>query len=72
MNDLMHVNDAAVNYSLIVARTPIGIRPATMADLPLIDAMQKKHSRELGFLPTAAIEGKIELGQVLVAEAGRT
>ena len=52
----------------IVSRVPISIRKATEADLPFIDGLQKKHSRELGFLPAAALVGKIELGQVLVAE----
>ncbi|MGC4033571.1 MAG: GNAT family N-acetyltransferase [Tepidisphaeraceae bacterium] len=55
-------------YSPIVARVPIAVRAGTMDDLPFIDRMQKQHSRELGFLPTAALEGKIKLGQVLVAE----
>jgi len=58
-------------YTPIVARVPIAVRPAVMGDLAFIDRMQKQHSRELGFLPTAALEGKIRLGQVLVAEATR-
>lgn len=57
------------DYTPIVARRAITIRAGVMADLPFIDGMQKKHSRELGFLPTKALEGKIKLGQVLIAEA---
>jgi hypothetical protein len=50
-------------------RVEIRVRPGTLDDLPFIDDLQKKHSRELGFLPRMALVGKIELGQVLVAEA---
>ena len=39
-----------------------------MNDIPWIDAMQKAHSRQLGFLPTQALIGKVKLGQVIVAE----
>jgi hypothetical protein len=45
------------------------IREATEADLPWIDAMQKTHGRELGFLPTMALRGKVAKKEVLVAEA---
>lgn len=55
--------------SPIVARMSINIRPATLADLPFIDRLQKAQSREVGFLPTAALEGKVRLGQCLIAEA---
>jgi ribosomal protein S18 acetylase RimI-like enzyme len=54
--------------SPIVSRVSINIRPATMDDVAFIDSQQKAHSRELGFLPTAALEGKVKLGQVLLAE----
>ncbi|HEV2292657.1 MAG TPA: GNAT family N-acetyltransferase [Tepidisphaeraceae bacterium] len=50
-------------------RVPIAIRTATMSDLPFLDAMQKKHSRALGYFPTKQFEGYIEMGGVLVAEA---
>lgn len=43
-------------------------RPATLADLPAIDALQKKHSKQLGFFPRAQMEGYIANGWVLVAE----
>ena len=44
------------------------IRQGTADDLPWVDAMQKAQSREVGFLPRMALEGKVRLGQVLVAE----
>jgi len=52
----------------IVARVPISIRRATVGDLPFVDGLQKKQSREVGFLQTAALVGKIRLGQILIAE----
>ena len=60
-------NDAPA-HSPIVPRVTVNIRSGTMADVPFVDRMQKAHSRALGFLPTKAIEGKIKLGHVLVAE----
>jgi hypothetical protein len=47
---------------------PITIRPGTMDDLPFIDALQKKHTKQVGFMPTKQFEGKIKAGHVLVAE----
>ncbi len=44
------------------------IRPATSDDLPWIDALQKRHSKQLGFLPRMALEGKLKKGEILVAE----
>jgi ribosomal protein S18 acetylase RimI-like enzyme len=39
-----------------------------MADLPFLDALQKKFGRALGYFPTKQFEGYIEGGHVLVAE----
>ncbi len=44
------------------------IRPGTEGDLKFVDDLQKRQSRELGFLPWKALEGKVKLGQVLVAD----
>src|SRR3954467_14135756 len=51
-----------------VPRTPIVIRPAVAGDYPFIDRLQDMHSKALGFMPRAQLEGKIKLGHVLVAE----
>ncbi len=51
-----------------VARTPISIRLAALADYPFIDRLQDLHSKALGFMPRAQLEGKIKLGHVLIAE----
>ena len=52
----------------IEPREQVNIRPATMNDVAFIDRLQKKQTREVGFLQTKAIEGKIRLEQVLIAE----
>ena len=51
-----------------IPKTDVSVRAATMADLPFVDGLQKVHGKQLGFLKRVALEGKIELGQVLVAE----
>jgi hypothetical protein len=50
-----------------IARCPIEIRPATAGDLPFIDALQKAHSKQVGFMHIKALEGKIAANQVLLA-----
>ena len=49
-------------------RMPIAIRPATMDDFAFIDALQGKHTKQVGWMPRAQLEGKIGAGHVLVAE----
>ena len=51
---------------------PITVRPATREDLPWIDALHKKHSKQLGYATTKQFEGYIELGGLLVAEHAST
>src|SRR5688572_1283385 len=66
MNQIMRpASDAPV---VPVARVPIAVRVATMADLPFMDALQKKHSKQLGYFPTKQFEGYIGQGAVLVAD----
>ena len=55
-------------HSPIEPRVGVRIRAGTMDDVAFIDRMQKAHNRELGFLPTKALEGKIRLQQCLIAE----
>jgi hypothetical protein len=49
----------------------VAIRPAAIDDVPFIDALQKMHSRMVGWMPTKQLEGKIGAGHVLVAEEVR-
>src|SRR5688572_19264308 len=76
------MSDQASDSSLIVHRSSllpvpaprcgaIHVRLATLADIPFIDELQKKHQKMLGWTPRKTIEGKIAAGHVLVAE-GRT
>jgi ribosomal protein S18 acetylase RimI-like enzyme len=58
--------------SLPVPNAPIDVRPATKADLPWIDALHKKHSKQLGYATTKQFEGYIELGGLLIAEGARS
>ena len=53
-----------------IPRIAISVRPGTMDDLPFIDALQKKHTKMVGWMPTKQLEGKIGLGQVLIADEG--
>jgi hypothetical protein len=49
-------------------RFPITTRPATADDLPFIDALQKSYAKQVGWMPTKQLEGKINARQVIVAE----
>src|SRR6476620_9362239 len=51
-----------------IPRSPVTVRPATAADLPFIDSLQKRHAKQVGWMPTRALEQKIGAGEVLVAE----
>ena len=46
---------------------PVTVRPATADDLPFIDALQKKHAKQVGWMPKQQLEQKIAAGNVLVA-----
>ena len=43
-----------------------------MADLAFVDRLQKMHAKQVGWMPTKQLEGKIAAGQVLVAEEGES
>jgi len=57
--------------ALPASRTPVAVRPATLDDVPFMDALQKRHGRQLGFFPRAQMEGYVRAGHVLVAEGRR-
>src|SRR3954451_14912227 len=52
-----------------VPKIPISIRPGTVEDIPFLDSLQKMHTKQVGWMPTAQFEGKIKLGHVLIAES---
>ena len=53
--------------ALLLPDADVVVRPASLADLVDVDRLQRAHSRELGFLHRATLEGKVRLGQMLVA-----
>jgi hypothetical protein len=67
MNELTPSNP--VNTLLpVTPRVPVMVRPGRLDDLPFVDQLQKKNNKQVGFFPGKALEGKIKLGHVLVAE----
>jgi GNAT superfamily N-acetyltransferase len=46
----------------------VAVRVAIASDLPFIDSLQKQHAKQVGWMPTAQLEGKVRLGHVIVAE----
>ena len=46
----------------------VTLRPATTRDIAFIDPLQKKASKSLGFMTRGTLEGKVALGEVLIAE----
>src|SRR5688500_15568302 len=57
-------------HELIIPKPQIqmAIRQGTLADVPFMDALQKKYGKALGYFPTKQFEGYIEAGGVLIAE----
>src|SRR4051794_31779880 len=51
-----------------IPRSPVTVRVATPADLPFIDALQKRHAKQVGWMPMKSLEQKVAAGEVLVAE----
>ncbi len=60
-----------MNPIIPIPKIPISVRVATLDDLPFIDALQKKHTKQVGWMPTKQLEGKINAGHVIVAETVR-
>lgn len=46
----------------------ITVRPATLADLTYLDALQRKNAEELSFYPKSVFERELPLGRVVLAE----
>ncbi len=69
MSDLV-IQSSMLHTPLPVPRAPVRVRLATMEDIPFMDALQKQHSKQLGYFPTKQFEGYVETGGVLIAEGG--
>jgi hypothetical protein len=50
------------------ARCAVSVRPATVDDLPFIDALQKMHGHMVGFATRGQLQQNIEDGHVVIAE----
>src|SRR5438552_3540155 len=73
MNDaIVKTSTACDERSRIVPmpRIAITVRPGVASDISFIDGLQKQHTHMVGWMPMNALEGKIKLGHVLVAEEG--
>ena len=55
----------------IIPKNPISIRPAVAGDLAFVDFLQGKHSRMVGWMHRKALERKIELNEIIIAEQNR-
>src|SRR4051812_47016873 len=54
-----------------IPRADVSVREATPDDVPFIDALQKLHAKQVGFMPRGQLEGKIKAREVIVAENSR-
>src|SRR5262245_41769795 len=61
-----------MNAIIPIPRIQMSVRPGTMDDLAFIDQLQAKHTKQVGFFPKTALEGKMKLGHFLVAEENGT
>jgi len=65
MSNLIIPNSSA---ALPLPRVNVTIRPGVPDDVPFLDSLQKKTTKQVGWMPTKQFEGKITAGHVLVAE----
>lgn len=72
MSHIVQVVEPSAPVALPVARVDVSVRPGTPDDLPFIDALQKQHNKQLGFMNRPTLEGKVALGHVLIAESNGT
>ncbi len=63
------MNETSIQKLPAPAASNVTVRPANLADVPFIDALQKKTGDALGFMATSWIEGKIAKEKVLIAES---
>src|SRR5262249_37014119 len=68
----LSMSDSIIPTSSVATPLPgvdVTIRPGVASDLAFVDALQKMHTKQVGWMPTATLEGKIKLGHVLIAES---
>jgi hypothetical protein len=59
------------NVPMPLPSANVTIRPAVMEDVAFIDSLQKLQSKQVGWMPTATLVGKVKAGHVIVAWAAR-
>src|SRR4051812_31398486 len=59
------------NHIIPIPKADVSVREATLADVAFIDALQKMHGKQVGFMRTSWIEEKIRAGQIIVAEESK-
>ena len=57
-----------MNAIVPIPKVAVAFREATLADMPALDALQKKHNKALGYFPTKQFEGYIAMRGILIAE----
>lgn len=71
MNDIVlyrEQNAGSQGLPVPEARHPVTVRVGVPGDLAFVDALQKKHSKAVGFARTAQLVGNLAKGHVLIAE----
>ncbi len=61
------MNDNAI---ILTPRVNVAIRPGMPGDFAFIDRLQTAYCKQLGYMPRAQLQSKLEAGHVLVAEDG--
>jgi Acetyltransferase (GNAT) family len=67
MSDIILSDHSATVLPLPEPKQAITVRPATAGDLSFVDGLQRKHTKAVGWMPTAQLEGCIKQERVLVA-----
>ena len=65
------MNEIIEARAMPLPTTSVVIRPGTLDDVDFLDALQRKTTRQVGFMPRKQFEGKVAAGHVLIAEEGR-
>ena len=66
MNEITRIEPR--NEPMPLPTTSITIRPGTLGDVDFLDALQRKTTKQVGFMPRKQFEGKVAAGHVLIAE----
>jgi Acetyltransferase (GNAT) family len=67
MSEIIISDHSAMVLPLPEPKQAITVRPATASDLSFVDGLQRKHTKAVGWMPTAQLEGCIKQERVLVA-----